>query len=239
MPAAKTRGWRQTAGRFVFKHRRSAYHLRHIAALYQRMHEAVRASVHISQAEEPTNSGYSGPLLDELYYNLDGFFEAMRAAHDSSPSCLCSAGLLSHSPSSLHDFSKKQEKLFGHPVRSASAELLLEFWRATGAAAKDYRDCLSHYVSLSGPTWQHGANARWANGEWTLSVHLPDNPQARTYEALSFSSRLDALVLCSRLQRETDALVVALLHQAAEHWQVDPTACGAATFTISNVVLGE
>jgi hypothetical protein len=111
MPDVKARAWHQTSGRFLFKHRRCGHHLRHMAGLYKQMREAVSSSVKISQPQEPVSSGYAGPLLDEFYYHLDGFFEAMRATHDSSLSCLGSAGLLVDPPSSLHDFFKKREKL--------------------------------------------------------------------------------------------------------------------------------
>lgn len=240
MSAAKARGWQQTAGRLIFKHRRSEYHLRYMADLYQQMHEAVRSSISTSQPQESVSSGYAGPLLEELYFNLDGFFEAVRATHDSALSCLGSTGLLLHPPISLHDFFKKQETLSEAPASGDSLvrDLLIEFWRVTGSVAKDYRDCLSHYVALSGPTWQHGANARLTHGEWTLTVHFPDNPKARTYGALTFDLRLDALTLCTRIHRETDALIRTLLGQAAERWEVGPVKSGVAQMTLNNVVIG-
>ena len=237
----KARAWQQTAGRFLFKHRRSGHHLRQIENLYVEMRNTVHASLKISPSDEQVSSSYSGPLLDELYYNLDGFFEAMRSSHDASLSCLSSAGLLLNAPNSLHDFFKKRER------RSASSldgndrliGLLVSFWETTGSVAKDYRDCLSHYVSLSGPTWQHSANAIWRQGVWKLSVQLPDNPQARKYSALTFARRLDALPLCRRLHAETEQLVRAILTQSVQRWQAEPVDANTYVMTATNVAIGD
>ena len=241
MSAVKARGWQQTAGRLVFKHRRAHHHLHYFAGLYRQMLEAVRSSIPTRQSQEPVSSGYAGPLLEELYFNLDGFFEAVRATHDASLSCLGSAGLLLHPPSSLHDFFKKRDAKSNDSgtVAPIVKGMLLDFWRTTGSVAKDYRDCLSHYVSLSGPTWQHGANARWAHGQWTMTIELPDNPTARTYGALTFNSRLDAFILCQRIHRETDALIRAVLGKIAEQWQLDSISSRPSEMTVTNVLIGE
>ncbi|UUZ68066.1 hypothetical protein LP416_27765 [Polaromonas sp. P2-4] len=241
MPPVKARAWEQTSGRFVFKHRRSGHHLRQIESLYARMLDAVRSSLRIAEPEEQDFSSYSGPLLEELYYNLDGFFEAMRSSHDASLSCLNSADLLRNAPNSLHDFFKKRERLLnGSRTNDVSmVELLVSFWEETGRVAKDHRDCLSHYVSLSGPTWQHSANTVWKQGTWTLSVRLPDNPEAYKYSALSFASRLDALDVCKKFHEETEQLVRAILTRSMEHWHVGHIDTSAFAMTIANVAIGK
>lgn len=241
MSATKARAWQQTAGCFVFKHKRCGYHLREIERMYARMHDVVKASIAISQAQESVFSSYAGPLLEDLYFNLDGFFEAMRSAHDASLSCLGSANLLKNPPNSLNAFRKNQERQSSHTeaARSAVRELLLDFWQSTAQSVKDYRDCLAHYISLSGPTWQHAANAKWNQGSWNLTVLLPDNPEARTYDALSFESRLDALAVCRRLHQETDAFVISVLNQTAKHWNVDPATTNTIQITAANVRIGE
>jgi hypothetical protein len=241
MSPAKARAWQHTAGRFLFKHRRSGHHLHQISLLYLRIIDAVRTSIKVTQPDEIVHSGYSGPLLDELYYNLDSFFEAMRSTHDASLSCLSSAGLLRDAPHSLHDFYKKHEKQSNSSTMNSSPihEILVTFWKVTGSATKDYRDCLAHYVSLSGPTWQHSANAVWRQNSWTLSLYLPDNPQARSYNTLTFVARVDALTLCKKLHQETEQLARAILIQSAEHWQVGPIDTSTIQMTVSNVVIGD
>lgn len=240
MPAAKARAWQQTAGRFLFKHRRCGHHVRHISELYEKMGSAVRTSIKISDPDEDVFSGYSGPLLEELYYNLDGFLEAMRSAHDSSLSWLSSANLLLEPPHSFHDFQKTHAKQSTNPntCDKALRDVLVSFWSTTGKVTKEYRDCLSHYVSLSGPTWQHSANAVFKQGTWTFSIHLPDNPQARTYSALEFTGRVDALSLCQRLHEESEVFVRAVLTRCAEKWQTGPIDMSSTRMTVANVVVG-
>jgi len=58
--------------------------------------------------------------------------------------------------------------------------------------AKDYRDCLSHYI-------QFGARMPFARLElrdgvaWSMSAWLPDNPEARSFNGFKYDTKVDAL----------------------------------------------
>jgi hypothetical protein len=204
---------------------------------YDRMIGQLRVPTTLPENSESVFSSYAGPELEELYYDLDSFFEAIRATHDASLSCLGSAGLLKNPPNSLHAFQKKE---FGKvPDRDSEINgFLIDFWGATGSIAKDYRDCLTHFVSFSGPTWQHAANAVWNCGKWNLSVVLPDNPKANSYSKLRFDGCIDALSLCSRINHETNSFLNETLTRCAKKWNAKIQQESSSSMTLTNVRIG-
>ncbi len=241
MPAEKAFGWQQMAGRYVFKHRRCEHHLCQMDELHEKMHLAVRASVRVLNSREDVFSSYAGPLLDEFYYNLDGFFEAMRASHDASLSCLSSANLLLNPPNSLHRFYTKstgKSEAISTDGEALLRNRLVTFWDSTGKIVKDYRDCLNHYLSLSGPTWQHSANAAFHENVWTLSIHLPDNPETYRYNLFKFALQIDARSFCRKLYEDSDRLLHEILLQCADKWDVRSFEGVPTQMTASSVLIG-
>jgi hypothetical protein len=70
--------------------------------------------------------------------------------------------------------------------------MIEDSWRRFFATAKEYRDCIHHYVA---PGADHGfaCMQRHDPGFWTMTAWLPDNPEARSAQAFTFNGQLDAL----------------------------------------------
>ncbi len=68
------------------------------------------------------------------------------------------------------------------------------------ARAKGYRHCIQHYVDIGSASW---AMFELRSKVWTVTVRVPDNPDARSSAKWTFTSNLDALSLgwelCSEL----------------------------------------
>ncbi len=204
-----------------FKHRRAIYHVRCIKTSYKRMIAETTRSIPTQNMEEGLNSGYSGPLVEILFFQVDGFFEAERSAHNFILSTLTTAGLLKSAPSSLHDFYNKAKKEPGsyliHP-HDEIEDQLTAFWEKHGERTKDYRDCFSHFAALSGATWQHNVNMIWANGSWNADFELPDNPATKSYKSFTYDLRLDALQVCTEISKETTKLLDVLMNICLVKW---------------------
>ncbi len=241
MPTDKARKWETHAGRMFFKHRRASYHLRSINKSYQEMIAAMQPVTDIKHAEEIVNSSYSGPLSEVMLFHLDGFFEAERSSHDCVLTCLRTANVLTEAPSSMRKFyEQSMHKPALYPTDPPDVKATLKsFWEVTGKRTKAYRDCFNHYVSLSGPTWQHAVNMQWANGLWKPLFLLPDNPESRSYDAFKFDNRLDALDVSTHIHGMTTALLKSVIAACLSKWQAAVHDKSTAQLTVRNVRIGD
>ncbi len=75
--------------------------------------------------------------------------------------------------------------------------------------AKEYRDCIQHYVSVSSSSW--AMMERLEGACWSVIVRIPDNPQERSPDRFQFVGDMDALtyswVLATELVEVTRAVV--------------------------------
>jgi hypothetical protein len=224
MEEYKRHNWRIHSGKVFFKHRRAFYHL-------GAAQDAVRAMVNtmqlvrLAEGEDIVFSSYSGPLSEILFFHLDGFLEATRASYDAMLSFLISAEVLPHSSTtSMNDFTKIARK---SPHRTTTdpikiTELLLQFWSDTGERAKNYRDCLTHYVTLSGPTWATSVMMVGRTSGWTPHMPWPDNPDSKTHAKFTFKKRLDAIIYCAEVYQEFDVLLRRLVSDCLVKWDAAP-----------------
>lgn len=241
MPGDKAKKWETQAGRMFFKHRRVSYHLRCIDKCYSTMIGEMRISADGRQPEEGDNSSYAGPLAEVLLFHLDGFFEAERSAHDFILSFLRTASLLNAAPSSMYQFYERVTKKPGIYVSDSPevVEQLTAFWAKTGQRTKEYRDCLSHYVSLSGPTWQHAVNMKWRSGSWKATLNLPDNPGANSHTGFTFDANLDALAVCAEINVQTERFLKLLMEACVTKWKADAGDDQEMQITLHNVRIGD
>lgn len=240
MPTDKAEKWEIQAGKMFFKHRRAAYHVQCIERCYREMLDAMRLLSSDRPLEEGASSSYAGPLSEVLLFNVDGFFEAERAAHDFVLSCMATGDLLKDAPSSLHDFYRGVRSRPGvYPCDPPELrDALAAFWEATGRLTKEYRDCLSHSASLSGPTWQHAVDMKWRGGAWRIQFHLPDNPNSRSYRMFTFDRKLDALTVCAEIKEQSDAFLKSLMAACVMKWKAALDAV-PQQFTLRHVMIGD
>lgn len=241
MPIGQARKWEIQAGHMFFKHRRATYHHACIEKCYSKMIGAMQAQFTGQNIEGGTHSPYAGPLLEVMLFHLDGFFEAERSGYDFFLPCLCTAGFFQTVPSSFNEFYKnKTKKPYAYPSEPPDlGSELINFWANTGLRTRDYRDCLTHTLSLSGPTWQHAMNMKRSKGAWTANFHLPDNPEVKSYPLLTFNSNLDALNVCTQLNQETDNFLKKLMDACCKKWKADTNVIHDSHFTLHNIQFGD
>jgi len=233
LPESKKVQWEAQAGKLAFKYMRAEFHLAEIRRCYQ---VAISEhSAHISQLTERDNvcSSYNGAQADSIFFHLEAFLEAARAAHDSTLASLHSAKVLLQDPGiSLSQYCKK-------PVPESAPAIdgiLRTFWSSCGERTKAYRDSLVHYASLSGLVYQTAINMQLENGSWQIRLFLPDNPESNSYGAFTFNKRIEAVALCDKILSETRTLLAGVLNACLAKWGAEPS---PASFTIKGVVIGE
>lgn len=217
MDDKKQRKWMYGSGRVFFKHRRAQFHLKEMQLAVEQMVESMQP-VRLELAEQHVHSSYSGPLSETLHFHIDGFFEATRASHDALIALLVSADVVKHDAKpSIHAFVGQIRKGSDRATTSPPevGELVERFWTTTGETARDYRDCLTHYISFSGPNWQSAVMMLGRAKGWTPWVPLPDNPKSRSNVEFIFDKRLDALRYCESVYEDFDSL----LKEVASHCQ--------------------
>jgi hypothetical protein len=88
-------------------------------------------------------------------------------------------------------------------------------WHQFGDRVRAYRDCIQHYVPISGIDF----NARMVQlerGIWSTSVLIPDNPQARSVEKFRYHSKLDALTYGWQLTNEVLDIAHMIVNQVPD-----------------------
>jgi hypothetical protein len=210
---------------------RAAHHLNVVRQCYEAAAVEHTARMATTSKGEGDSSAYHGAIAPVLFFNVDAFFEAVRAAHDFLLTCLRSSEVLTDVPSSLHHYCQKPAVSGAAPITTD----LRRFWETCGKNTKDYRDCFGHFTTLSGLAWQTALNMKWRGGSWELRLYLPDNPEAKSYAAFSFEKRLDALALCDGILSSTAAIITLAIRACLLKWGAE---LGQPTFTIRNVVVG-
>ncbi|MDD8027297.1 MAG: hypothetical protein PHI34_12365 [Acidobacteriota bacterium] len=238
MPAEKMRKWETQAGKMFYKHRRATYHRYYIEKCYSFFINEMPTALGGPLPTEGANSSYVGPLAEVALFHLDGFFEAEKSAHDFVLSCLRTADVLNASaPDSLHEYSKHPGNYHCDPVEAE--RLLMSFWNKFGQPTKNYRDCFNHFVSLSGPTWQHEVNMRWRNGSWKAALYLPDNPEIKSYSKFTFGKYLDALEICANINDNTKDFLRLLMKICSTKWNASIENSEHFQFTIRSIKIDE
>jgi hypothetical protein len=222
-----------------FKHRRSRYHRMSVESCYRAMLADMPNHIPERDLAEGLHSSYSGQASELLVIHLDAYFEAERSCHDFILACLRSANLLPSGPSSFHEFYNAEQKSPGKFSANASdlRGQLLSFWKATGQPIKDYRDCLNHFLSLSGSTWQNAVNMKWQRGAWHATLLMPDNPAEKSARRFSYEGNIDAGALCARLNLETEQFLRQLMHQCLRKWDARITP-GEYRTSLRNIRIG-
>jgi hypothetical protein len=73
--------------------------------------------------------------------------------------------------------------------------------------AKEYRDCIQHYVAVGAGSW-----AKLTHIDdlfWTMSVRIPDNPEAKAATKFTYDRDLEAMTYAWELA--TDLIGIAVL----------------------------
>jgi hypothetical protein len=235
LPAESARKWETQSGKVCFKYWRAAFHKHMMEVLYQQMMRATDVMRLTASDDQIIYSGYTGPLAEPFFFNLDGFFESLKAAQDFVLPCLASAHVLRSPPNSLHRFCKNRTTLAStHLDRS-----LLAAWDDVGRRTKHLRDCFSHHASLSGHIWQNAINMKWDTTRWHASVTLPDNPEANSYDQFTYHKRIEALEHCTMLLEGTGRLLQVVFAAALAHHGASVTDVTNQTFTIRGVRIGD
>ncbi len=84
------------------------------------------------------------------------------------------------------------------------------------ADAKEYRDCLEHYLSPVAPR-QFAAMKRLSPGVWSMTAWLPDNPQARSWNSFKYTRKRDALTYGWELTNAVIGIVFLVIGNNQSH----------------------
>ena len=217
----KRNAWIYQSGKCLFKLRRSQAHLSNIDAIYADI-EAINPEqfpvkigvVKGRPIEELFYSYYDGPLAQDLFFNVDGFFEAAKSCIDFSLAMLGSAGVLKNPPNSMNAIIKdlkRHRRHSGDPI----ADALLSMWQRAGRPVKEYRDCFTHFVALAGDHWQTAINIKCESGVTHARLFLPDNPSANRNASFTYEQCIDARMLIEELVASLEKYVNDTLSIAA------------------------
>lgn len=213
--------WIYQSGKCLFKLRRCQAHLSKIDAIYSDI-EAINPEqfpvkigvVKGRPIEELFYSYYDGPLAQELFFDVDGFFEAAKSCVDFSLAVLGSAGILKNPPNSMNAIIKDLKRHRRHSGDSI-ADALLSMWQVAGKPVKEYRDCFTHFVALAGDHWQTAINIKCESGVTHARLFLPDNPSANRNVSFTYEQRIDARKLIEELVASLEKYVNDTLSIAA------------------------
>lgn len=65
-------------------------------------------------------------------------------------------------------------------------------WEQYGKKVAEYRDCIQHYVCISGVIPLLRMN-QLDDGIWACTAQIPDNPEARSHRSFKYDANIDAL----------------------------------------------
>lgn len=69
---------------------------------------------------------------------------------------------------------------------------LASSWEQYGKKVTEYRDCIQHYVCISGG-FPRIRMDRLEGDVWACSALIPDNPEARSHRSFKYDTNIDAL----------------------------------------------
>lgn len=70
-------------------------------------------------------------------------------------------------------------------------QLAENLWAGHLSHAKEYRDCIQHYVSIGSSSWS--MLTRRNDLSWTMLLRIPDNPEVKSAKNFTFNRDLDAM----------------------------------------------
>ena len=70
-------------------------------------------------------------------------------------------------------------------------QLAENLWDEHLSHAKEYRDCIQHYVSIGSSSW--AMLSRKKDFIWTMLLRIPDNPEVKSAKKFTFNRDLDAM----------------------------------------------
>lgn len=70
-------------------------------------------------------------------------------------------------------------------------QLAVNLWDQHLSHAKEYRDCIQHYVSIGSSSW--AMLSRKNDFIWTMLLRIPDNPEVKSAKKFTFNRNLDAM----------------------------------------------
>ena len=73
----------------------------------------------------------------------------------------------------------------------ALKQLAENLWDERLSHAKEYRDCIQHYVAVGSSSW--AMLTRRNDLIWTMLLRIPDNPDVKSAKRFTFGSDLDAM----------------------------------------------
>ncbi|MBW2045590.1 MAG: hypothetical protein JRI96_12020 [Deltaproteobacteria bacterium] len=85
------------------------------------------------------------------------------------------------------------------------------FQKQFGIKIKDYRDCIQHYIPLTGGFSNANINVE-DRGVLKVYFFIPDNPEARSYKDFKFALKIDALNFGWVLTNELLHLILAIVN---------------------------
>jgi hypothetical protein len=236
--------WLYQSGKCLFKLRRCQAHLRNIEAIYADI-EAIEPGnfpmkigvVKGKPIDELFYSHYDGPLAPELFFNVDGFFEASKSCIDFSLDMLGSVTILKNPPNSMNGMIKDLRR---HRRQSGDdlADVLLRMWDEGGSSVKAYRDCFTHFVALAGDHWQTAINIKCERGVTHARYFLPDNPSANKNSLFTYNNHVDAREVARELAQSIEQYVKSILILSAGKYGLHGRLSSNAKREYHNVSVG-
>ncbi len=151
----------------------------------------------------------------EPYHEFDALVTAVRRTYESLRYIIWK--VFSGTGSTPSSFPKTIQACTRLP--SDLRACLDQSWAQVGNRAKDYRDCLQHYVPLA-PGMSSVHMQRLPGGVWYVSAFLPDNPEAQSGQSFRYDGQIDACTYGWGLVSEVISVVTMVVEavQRARMW---------------------
>lgn len=231
LPPSRARNWETQSGKVLFKYLRARYHLEEVRSSYHEIIQEQRTMFAASPQPGPFSSVYTGVQAERLFIHLDCFFEAIRSCQDFTLDCLGSAEVMRNPPRSLHNYCKKPLSVDALNIE----RVLHRVWVDHGDNMRDYRDCFSHFVPLSGGVWQRAINTYWDGKEWKVALFLPDNPEAKKDTAFSYDKEIEALIHCESMFEASEDLLKAVIESCLAKYGIERVPDSGYSMTLRGV----
>jgi len=191
------------------------------AALYHCKQLANSYAVATSQfAKGWANSGSSLVYFSfeaSPYFEFDALVSAARRAYDKSGHIIWQSfgdnkgGM----PNNFADMLRRCTVL-----SSALRQSLETSWTVVGSKLKDYRDCTQHFASIDFARCNL-AMSKLDENIWSASAMIPDNPEVKSKEKLSYNSRVDALSYGWQTTAEVIGLAAVIVEEVRKKRRVE------------------
>jgi hypothetical protein len=139
---------------------------------------------------------------NEAFFEFDALVTAAIRALDSTRNLIWRAyGQNGSVPSSLRRTIKSCQRL-----PDSVKERVSHIWDNRLTHAKEYRDCIQHYVAVGSSSW--AKLTRIDDLIWTLSLRIPDNPEVKAATKFTYDRGLDAMTYAWELVTDVIGLAV-------------------------------